>query len=458
MNSEKSPLFIEQIEIGPMKNFTYVVGSETTREVALVDPAWDIDGLVEHVEEQDFKLVAALVTHYHPDHCGGGMRGHHIEGVAELLGKRGVKVYVHREEADGLRKVTGLEESDLVRVDSGDRMSVGEIEVEFLHTPGHTPGSQCFRIRNTLVSGDTLFIQGCGRVDLPGSDPDSMYESLKRLASLPDETPPPAGTQLLGRAARDHGRDEEGELLPPGSRPRDLAPLHGRLPHRLSSDRRTRPMPAPIVVINPNSTRAVTDGMSEAVESLRRPGGPAIECVTMEGGPPGVETQMDAESVVLPICDYVHGRNDDAGAFVIGCYSDPGLHAAREVARVPVFGIAESAMATALTRGDRFGVISILPGSVPRHLRQVRAMGLESRLAGDLPVGLGVTELGGEDEVYERMEETGRRLRDECGADVVILGCTGMAHFRRPLEAALGLPVVEPTRAAVALALGVVTA
>ena len=188
MNREESPLFIEQIEMGPMKNFTYVVGSRTTREVALVDPAWDVDGLLAHVEEQDLKVVAALVTHYHPDHCGGGMRGHHIEGVAELLGKRGVKVHVHREEADGLRKVTGLEESDLVRVDSGDRMKVGEIEVEFLHTPGHTPGSQCFRIRNTLVSGDTLFIQGCGRVDLPGSDPDRMYESLKRLAELPDET------------------------------------------------------------------------------------------------------------------------------------------------------------------------------------------------------------------------------------------------------------------------------
>ena len=217
-------------------------------------------------------------------------------------------------------------------------------------------------------------------------------------------------------------------------------------------------MPAPIVVINPNSTQAVTDAMSEAVESLRRSAGPAIECVTMKGGPPGVETQMDAESVVLPICDYVHGRNDDASAFVIGCYSDPGLHAAREVARAPVFGIAESAMATALTRGDRFGVISILAGSVPRHVRQVRAMGIEARFAGDLPVGFGVTELGGEDEVYERMEETGRRLRDECGADVVILGCTGMARFHRPLEHALGIPVVEPTRAAVALALGVVTA
>ena len=188
VSGDGSPLFIEQIEIGPMKNFTYLVGSRTTREVALVDPAWDVDGLLRHVEAQDLRPVAALVTHYHPDHCGGGMRGHHVEGVAELLEERGLKVYVHREEADGLRKVTGLEESDLVRVDSGDRMSVGEIEVEFLHTPGHTPGSQCFRVRNTLVSGDTLFIQGCGRVDLPGSDPDRMYESLRRLASLPDET------------------------------------------------------------------------------------------------------------------------------------------------------------------------------------------------------------------------------------------------------------------------------
>ena len=188
MSGGPSPLFIEQIEIGPMKNFTYVIGSRTTREVVLVDPAWDVDGLLEHVEGQGFEPIAALVTHYHPDHCGGGMRGHHVEGVAELLDKRGLKVYVHKAEAAGLRRMTGLDESDLVRVESGDRMNVGEIEVEFLHTPGHTPGSQCFRIRDALVSGDTLFLQGCGRVDLPGSDPDRMYESLKRLASLPDET------------------------------------------------------------------------------------------------------------------------------------------------------------------------------------------------------------------------------------------------------------------------------
>ena len=186
--NEDNPLYVEQIQIGPMQNFVYIVGSRTSREVALVDPAWDIDALLAHVEEQDLKPVAALVTHYHPDHVGGELMGHQIEGLAELIGKQDVKVYVHEDEADGLKKVTGLSNSDMSRVASGDRMPLGEIEVEFLHTPGHTPGSQCFRIHDRLVSGDTLFIQGCGRVDLPGSDPDQMYESLRRLASLPDET------------------------------------------------------------------------------------------------------------------------------------------------------------------------------------------------------------------------------------------------------------------------------
>ncbi len=188
MGDQQNELLIEQIEIGPMANFTYVVGSRSTREVAIVDPAWDIDGLLRHLESRDYKLVAALATHYHPDHIGGGMRGHNIAGVAELLEKSPVKIYAHRHESDGVKKVTGISETDLVRVDSGDTLKIGDIEVEFLHTPGHTPGSQCFRIRNTLVSGDTLFINGCGRVDLPGSDPEEMYHSLQRLKSLPDDT------------------------------------------------------------------------------------------------------------------------------------------------------------------------------------------------------------------------------------------------------------------------------
>ena len=181
-------LIVEQIQIGPMANFAYLVGSRSTREVAVVDPAWDIDGLLDHIAEQGYTLSAVLATHYHPDHVGGGMGGHNIAGVAELLAKNPVKVYAHREEAGGVRKVTGLSESDLVKVDSGDKLAVGPVEIEFLHTPGHTPGSQCFRIKNTLVSGDTLFIDGCGRVDLPGSDSEQMYHSLQRIKALPDDT------------------------------------------------------------------------------------------------------------------------------------------------------------------------------------------------------------------------------------------------------------------------------
>ena len=188
MTQADSELIVEQIQIGPMANFTYILGSRSTREVAVVDPAWDIDGLLDHIARQDYKLTAALATHYHPDHIGGGMGGHSIAGVTELLAKQPVKIYAHRAEAAGVRKVTGISESDLAKVESGDRLSIGNIEVEFLHTPGHTPGSQCFRIKNTLVSGDTLFIDGCGRVDLPGSDSDQMYHSLQKLKALPDDT------------------------------------------------------------------------------------------------------------------------------------------------------------------------------------------------------------------------------------------------------------------------------
>jgi len=129
-----------------------------------------------------------VVTHYHPDHVGGAFGQHAIEGLLELMARNAVKVYANREEADGLKKVTGIAESDLARVDSGDKLKLGAIEIEFLHTPGHTPGSQCFRVNNALVSGDTLFIEGCGRVDLPGSNPEQMYYSLGKLRDLPDET------------------------------------------------------------------------------------------------------------------------------------------------------------------------------------------------------------------------------------------------------------------------------
>jgi len=181
-------LIVEQIEIGPMQNFSYIIGSRSTREVAIIDPAWDIEALLERINERGYKLTAALVTHYHPDHIGGSFGSNKVQGLPELLAKSPVKIYAHHDEAAGVKKVTGVSDSDLAIVASGDKLSIGKIEVEFLHTPGHTPGSQCFRIKNTLVSGDTLFVQGCGRVDLPGSNSDDMYRSLAKLKALPDDT------------------------------------------------------------------------------------------------------------------------------------------------------------------------------------------------------------------------------------------------------------------------------
>jgi Asp/Glu/hydantoin racemase len=187
----------------------------------------------------------------------------------------------------------------------------------------------------------------------------------------------------------------------------------------------------PIIVINPNSTQAVTDGIDEAVESLR-----------MHGGP--------------PMCDLIVDRESSSSAFVIACYSDPGLQQARASTAKPVFGIAESAMLVALTLGARFGVISILEGSIPRHQKYVRKLGLEQRLAGDRAIGLGVTELAGQDVAFGRLVSVGAQLRDEDGADVLIMGCAGMARYRDRLEDAVGLPVIDPTQAAVTLAIGAV--
>ena len=181
-------LFLEQIPLGPMENFVYMIGSKSTREVALVDPAWDIDFLLNLIEQQDLKLSSILVTHYHPDHIGGGMGWHSIEGIADVIEKSPVKIFVNKHEAEGVKKVTGVSDSDINVVESGDHLTLGLNDIEFLHTPGHTPGSQCFKVNDNLISGDTLFIQGCGRVDIHGSNSDDMYHSLNKLSGLSDET------------------------------------------------------------------------------------------------------------------------------------------------------------------------------------------------------------------------------------------------------------------------------
>jgi allantoin racemase len=210
---------------------------------------------------------------------------------------------------------------------------------------------------------------------------------------------------------------------------------------------------ARILVINPNSTEAVTEGIDRALDPLRMSDGPQFECVTLREGPPGIQSQRDVDGVIGPITQMIAQRDHDCDAFVIACYSDPGLFSAREVTRKPVLGISECGLLMALTLGHRFGVIAILATSIPRHLRSIGAMGLADRLAAELPVGLQVTELADAQRTRQRMIDTGRKLVDEHGAHVIVMGCAGMAQYRMPLEDALGVPVVEPTQAAAGMAI-----
>ena len=207
-----------------------------------------------------------------------------------------------------------------------------------------------------------------------------------------------------------------------------------------------------LVVINPNSSQYVTDGIARALIPLQG-GIVPIRCLTLEEGPPGIESQVQADLTIAPMLRLAAAQSDPSG-FVIACFGDPGLHALRDQTALPVLGIQEAAVMTALTLGQRFGVIAILPGSIPRHLRAFGAMGVLDRLAGDRALGLGVAELSEPGRSLTAMIETGHRLRDQDGADVLIMGCAGMADYRDTLEAETGLPVVEPCQAAAAMALG----
>ena len=163
-------IYFRQLELGPMQNFVYLLGDPASRECVAVDPAWEIDTIVDTARADDMTITGALVTHTHQDHVGGsleswGMPGR-IPGVEELLARVPAKVYVHKAEREFLRGFG----TDLVKVDNHDTLQVGRLTLTFLHTPGHTPGSQCFLVDGRLVSGDTLFIGACGRTDLPGSD------------------------------------------------------------------------------------------------------------------------------------------------------------------------------------------------------------------------------------------------------------------------------------------------
>jgi allantoin racemase len=210
-----------------------------------------------------------------------------------------------------------------------------------------------------------------------------------------------------------------------------------------------------ILVVNPNSNEAVTQGLAAALAPVQFADGPEIECRTLAEGPYGIETQEHVESVTLPLRRLVAGSND-IDAFVIACYSDPGLAVCREATIRPVFGINEAGVLSALARGERVGVIAISQRSIRRHVRYMRQLGLMQRFAGERPLNMSVAEVASGEKTLERMIKVGEELRDKDAADVIVMGCAGMARHRRPLEAALGIPVIDPTQAAVAMAIGAV--
>lgn len=210
-----------------------------------------------------------------------------------------------------------------------------------------------------------------------------------------------------------------------------------------------------ILVINPNSSDSVTATIDRAIEPLRLAGGPRIDCVSLASGPPAIETQADVDSVALPLAQRIAGEK--AEVFVIACFSDPGLHAAREAVAQPVIGICESSVLHALGLGHSIGIISILDRSVRRHLRYVRSLGLASHLAGDRAIDLGVHDAADPEKALHRIITVGEQLRDKDGADVLILGCAGMAHHRHAIEERLQMPVVDPCQAAVARAIALTT-
>jgi Asp/Glu/hydantoin racemase len=210
-----------------------------------------------------------------------------------------------------------------------------------------------------------------------------------------------------------------------------------------------------ILVINPNTNEAVTQGLRDALTCFANPTGPEIACVSLPDGPIGIETQEHVDGVAIPLRRMIEADNESA-AFIIACYSDPGLHVCREATTRPVLGIAECGVLTALSRADSFGVIAIKTRSIRRHYRYMRQMGLMDRLVGERALEMSVAETASGERTLDKMIEVGRALKDQDGALSIVMGCAGMARHRKPLEDALGIPVIDPTQAAVAMAIGAV--
>ncbi|MBI2093618.1 MAG: MBL fold metallo-hydrolase [Candidatus Omnitrophica bacterium] len=192
-------IYFKQLLLGPMQNFIYLIGDPQSRKAAVVDPGWEVPHILETLKNDGYQLADIFVTHHHFDH---------VMGLEELLKAVDVPVHVHREDAPMLK----VQPSSIKPISGGENLTVGKVPIHLLHTPGHTPGSQCLLVEGRVLSGDTLFIGSCGRCDLPGGNPKALYESLsKRLKALDDATIVCPGhhyasepTRALGEEKRDN--------------------------------------------------------------------------------------------------------------------------------------------------------------------------------------------------------------------------------------------------------------
>ncbi len=208
---------------------------------------------------------------------------------------------------------------------------------------------------------------------------------------------------------------------------------------------------ARILIINPNASEACSAGIAAVVAPFRVPDGPALDVVTLHEGPPAIYSWRDWHAVVEPMCRLV--QREPADAYIIACASDPGIEAVRTATSKPVLGIFRSAVATAVARAERFGVIALVESSKARHRTALRAMGLEDRLAGEVALNVSMDTLLDPDAARLALIAAGNALA-AMGAETLILGCTGMAHHQAAVRAAVGLPVIEPCQAAAAMTIG----
>ena len=206
-----------------------------------------------------------------------------------------------------------------------------------------------------------------------------------------------------------------------------------------------------VFVINPNSSATVTAAIDRSVAPWRGAGGIDLQCVTMDDGPAGIVTQSDADRAGMRVTRFVEERQNGAAGFVIACFSDPGIRAAREATRLPVVGVGEAGMLAALAAGYRVGVVAISSKAIPRHLHYWRALGLDGRVVAERAIDLPVADSGNASIALNAMIAAARALRDQDRADVILLGCAGMGGLRAAVQAEVGLPVIDPCQAGAAL-------